>query len=132
MKQEKPRKRVKLPSIPSLRRKLDQLFSKWIRGRDAAPNGIGRCYTCNRYSHLEASHFIPRQHAATRWDERNVHGACAYCNRWQHGNLAEYYVRLVRQYGQATVDELMRLKRQPAHFTRSDLEALIERYSRAL
>lgn len=50
----------------------------------------------------------------------NVHGACAYCNRWLHGNLAEYYIRLVKDYGQHKVDELMKLKRLTVKMSRQD------------
>jgi len=114
--------------LSALRRDLDKLFSLFIRRRDALPNGMGRCFTCNRYSLLEAGHFIRRQHVATRWDERNVHGQCAYCNRWQHGAQAEYYVELVKKYGQATVDELMQLKRTPTRFNRDDYEKMLERF----
>ena len=125
----KRRKGPKLASLKSLKRKLDQAFSRYIRERDALPNGMGYCFTCNHYRTLEASHFVPRQHLATRWDERNVHGACAYCNRWLHGNLAEFYLRLVTTYGQPIVDELMALKRITVKYTRSELEDLIKRYS---
>jgi len=126
--QKKGRGRKKLPSLARLRRKLDQVFSKWIRGRDAPFKGIGPCYTCNRNAVLEAGHFIPRQHAATRWDERNVNGQCSYCNRWQHGNAYAYGIRLAAQYGQAVVDELWASKRQAVKWSRSDLEAMIDKY----
>ena len=121
-------KRKRLPSLAKLTRKLDELFSKWIRGRDA-PSGLARCYTCNRYAVLEASHFIPRQHQATRWDERNVHGCCSYCNRWQHGALDDYFVALEREYGRSVVNELMRMKRTTVKYARADLEAMIKKYS---
>jgi len=121
-------KRAKRP-LSALRRDLDRVFSLWVRRRDGDAKGMGRCYTCNRYALLEASHFIPRQHAVVRFDERNVHGACSWCNRWQHGNQAEYYVALVKQYGQETVDELMRLKHTTVKFTRADYEQMLEKYA---
>ena len=120
---------MKKPSIPTLRRKLDKVFSAWIRGRDAPDNGIDSCFTCHRHAKLEAGHFIRRQHAATRWDERNVHGQCSYCNRWLHGALDDYYAALVREYGQGTVNELMRMKRTTVKYTRADYEEMIARYS---
>ena len=129
MKRARNKRRVKLKSVRSLRRKLDQVFSKWIRGRDAPHNGIGPCYTCGKQRRLEASHFIPRQHTRTRWNEMNVHGCCAYCNRWLHGNLYEYGRRLAQDYGQATVDSLVAQGRIIWKPSRADLEALIARYS---
>src|SRR3990167_1432031 len=92
-------------SLKSLRNRLDKIFSLYIRKRDANDKVIGACYTCGHVSVLEAGHFVPRQHA-TRWDERNVHGQCSYCNRWLHGNLYAYGKRLALDYGQPVVDEL--------------------------
>jgi len=121
---------MKKPSIPTLRRKLDRVFSEFIRKRDGNEFGMGRCVTCsNRYAKLECGHFIPRQHTATRWNELNCAGQCAYCNKWQHGAQAEFYVALVRKHGQPTVDELMRLKRTTVKLTRADYEAMIARFS---
>jgi len=120
---------MKKPSIPSLRRKLDKVFSLYIRRRDSAKDGMGICFTCNRWSLFEAGHFIPRQHVAVRWDTRNVAGQCSYCNRWRHGEQAEFYVALVKKYGQPTVDQLMTLKRTTVKYTRADYEEMIARYS---
>ena len=122
-------KRKKLPSLAKLKRRLDILFSQWIRKRDQrSADGYGPCVTCGTFSKLQASHFIPRQHLAVRWDERNVHGACAYCNCWQHGNLIAYTLYMQNRYGQDVVDELMRLKRTTVKMTRSDYETLLEKY----
>ena len=119
---------MRKPTITTLRRKLDKVFSEYIRGRDA-PSGKGRCITCNQFTELECGHFIPRQHAVLRWDERNAHGQCSRCNRWLHGDQAEYYIQLVKRYGQEVVDELMTLKHTTKKHTKADLEELIDRYS---
>ena len=116
-------------SLQSLRNKLDKIFSLWIRKRDANDQGIGSCYTCNQVTKLEAGHFIPRQHAGSRWDDRNVHGQCNYCNRWQHSNPYAYGKRLALDYGQAVVDELWASKRQAVKWSRTDLEVMIDKYS---
>ena len=120
------------PSLSSLKRKLDKAFSRHIRDRDTS--GVGRhagygdCVTCGAYRVLQASHFIPRQYLAVRWDERNVHGACAYCNCWQHGNLINYTLYMQNRYGQDVVEELMRLKRTTVKMTREDYNTLLEKY----
>ena len=117
----------KKPSLRRLRNKLDKVFSEFIRRRDAKnEEGYGNCFTCGRWRKLESSHFVPRQHLATRWDPMNVHGACSYCNRWLHGNLAEYWVALVKLYGQGTPEGLLRLKRQTIKLTREHLQSMIE------
>ena len=123
-------KKRKLPSLKSLRNKLDQVFSAWIRKRDANENGMGRCITCNRWALLECGHFIPRQHKATRWNPLNAAGQCSYCNRWQHGAQGEFLMALTRKYDQVIVSELMRIGKTTAHFKRNDLSAMIETYSK--
>ena len=125
----KRRKGPKLASLKSLKRKLDKVFSQWIRKRDALPNGIGICITCNRAAVLQAGHFIPRQHHATRWHADNVWGQCAGCNCWGHGQQAAYYVALVKRIGQKRVDELMRLRHTTVKYTRSELGEMIAKYS---
>ena len=117
------------PSLAALRRKLDNVFSRYIRRRDGGSNAIGTCITCNKRALLQAGHFIPRQHRVTRWHPDNVHGQCAYCNCWGHGEQAAYYLALVKKIGQAKVDELMRLKRTTVKHTRQDLEELIRKYT---
>ena len=122
-------KKKKLPSLSSLKRKLDKQFSMFIRRRDADDNGMGICVTCGEVRSLQSGHWIPRQHLAVRWDERNCHGQCAACNCWGHGKLIDYTIFMQSNYGQDVVDELMRLKRTTVKMTRSDYETLIERYS---
>ncbi len=113
----------------SLRRKLDKVFSAWIRKRDTNSEGKGNCITCGQFTELECGHFIPRQFSATRWNELNSAGQCPRCNRWLHGDQAEYYEVMVKKYGQSTVDELMRLKHTTKKYTINELKELIERYS---
>lgn len=119
------------PSLKSLRAKLDKVFSIYIRKRDAK-NGYARCVTCGReYTWQEghAGHFIKRQHLATRYDPRNCHFQDAYCNTYRGGALIEYTLYMQKRYGQAVIDELMELKRTTVKYTRSDYEAMIERFS---
>ena len=123
----------KKPSLAKLKRDLDKAFSRFIRMRDSGDklHSAGVCVTCREYHILQAGHFIPRQYLATRWDERNVHGQCAACNCWGHGNLIAYTLFMQNRYGQSVVDELMRLKRTTVKMHRSDYENLLERYKSA-
>src|SRR4026208_612319 len=122
------RQRMRKQSPTTLRKKLDDVFSAFIRSRDTK-DGKGWCITCGVYTELEAGHFIPRQHAATRWLENNVHGQCPRCNRWLHGDQASYYEALVKKYGQDVVSELMRLKKTTRKFSTSEMKEMIARYS---
>lgn len=118
----------KAATLPALRRKLDRVFSEFIRRRDGE---YGKCITCGAVKHWKAAnagHFIPRQYLATRYDERNVHLQCVHCNLWRRGNLIEYYAALVKKYGQAVVDELRAKKRTTVRFRRHDYELMIKQF----
>ena len=69
-------------SKSSLVAKLDKVFSKYIRLRDAMPNGLCKCISCGRLKpikEVDAGHYFSRVHMATRFDPFNVHGECKYC-----------------------------------------------------
>lgn len=122
-------KKKKLPSLASLRRKLDKVFSAWIRDRDAPSNGYGPCMSCDAWAKLQAGHWIKRQHLAVRYDVRNVNGQCVRCNHFMHGNDGPYTLAMLNCYGRETVDELLALKHTTVKMTRADYEALIAKYS---
>lgn len=113
----------------TLRRELDAAFGQFIRKRDTNSEGMGHCITCGAFTTLEAGHFIPRQHASLRWNPLNVFGQCSRCNRFLHGDQAEYYTVLVRRIGQDAVDELMRLKRTTKKHSIAELQELIAKFS---
>lgn len=59
-------------------KKLDRIFSKYIRLRDTK-TGFGLCITCESlisFTNCDAGHFVTRDRIATRYDERNVNAQC--------------------------------------------------------
>jgi hypothetical protein len=86
--------------ISKLKKKLDSVFSKWIRARDK------KCYTCGRTENLQCGHFIPRQYLAVRFDERNCHAQCYACNMLYNGQPSAYALNLQKQYGKKIIQEL--------------------------
>lgn len=73
---------VKVKKKPDLRRKLDDVFSQYIRLRDAMPNGTFRCISCGQIKPLEQAdcgHYFSRTHMATRYSEYNCHAECRRC-----------------------------------------------------
>ena len=64
---------MKKPSRKNIIKRLDAVFSQYIRLRHAK-NEIAECYTCGKKDHykkLQCGHFMSRKHYATRWDEDN-------------------------------------------------------------
>ena len=124
----KPKKK----SYSALKKEADRVFSIWVRKRAANEFGIATCVTCLNafeWPRLHAGHFIPRHYLATRWDERNVNCQCPQCNIFKKGAYVEYAAFLISFYGPGIIEELLREKRKTVKFSRSDLEALIEKYS---
>lgn len=118
----------------SVVKRMDTVFSKYIRARDTLPGYMVPMFICcscgqmKPYASADAGHFINRRWMALRWDETNVHAQCSACNRFDEGNSAGYAVFMIKKYGQAHVDKLLALKNQPQHWLDYELEILIKEY----
>lgn len=92
--------------------KADTWFSRWIRLRDAwESNGVlvNKCFTCGRMGEakrMDNSHYMPRIHNPTRWDEVNCEPACTHCNWTLEGNKDEFSKRIDIKHGAGTADGL--------------------------
>ena len=129
-KTDTPKKRE--VSQSTLVKKLDKVFSQFIRLRDAYPNGTFRCISCGKIKPIEqadAGHYHSRKHMATRFDEDNVSAECRACNRFCADHLIGYRSNLIHKIGM-TRFQLLEVK---AHSTKKwsnfELEELIKYYS---
>lgn len=115
----------------SLKDKLDKVFSLYIRLRDAMPNGYFRCISCGEikpFDQADCGHYFSRTHLATRFDERNCHAECRYCNRFKADHLDGYRENLIRKIGQREFD-LLRLRHQSsAQMSEFEYRELIKYY----
>ena len=83
-----------------------KLMSEYVRRKDADWRGMVSCFTCYTsvsWKDANASHFI---HGTLDLDERNLKAACIKCNLYLSGNLANYALRLVKEYGLEWVEQL--------------------------
>ena len=86
-------------SLAWLKDKAWKLFSRYIRYKDVGDDGLTACYTCGHRKNpkiLQAGHY---HHRRLDYDERNIHPQCKRCNKWLHGNLAVYGVKLAEELG---------------------------------
>lgn len=134
MKQRSPAKKAYLKarqkSVNYWIKKFDAVFSKFIRQRDK-----GRCFTCSYQNHwkkLQNGHFCPRQHMATRFDERNCNSQCYACNMFYGGRPDAYALNLQQKYGVGIVKELHDLARTTKQWTVTELQEQIKHYERLL
>jgi hypothetical protein len=98
--------------IRDIEKKLDRVFSEYIRLSAADDNGIVQCVTCGNFHHwreVHCGHFIPRGRKATRFNEMNTHVQCVRCNYVKHGEHDIYRLYLVNKYGKEEVEKLEHL-----------------------
>jgi len=129
------KKRKKSVSLSDLEKKLDKVFSQYIRLKDADQGGTVECVTCNQlffWKDTDCGHFIKRQHRSVRWDERNVGVQCTRCNHYMGGRQDDFSKYIIKTYGYSVYDELMRLKYQTMKFSRLDILEKIDEYKEKL
>jgi hypothetical protein len=98
-------------------------FSRYIRRRDK-----GVCFTCGckrPWKEQNAGHF---QHGKLDFDEQNVNCQCVKCNKFMHGHLDMYAVKLDEVYGQGTAGTLIIKSNQIVIHTREDFDKIREYY----
>jgi|SRR3990167_1321776 len=122
---------MKKPTVSSLKKKLDRLFSIWVRSSAANHQGYARCYTCRttkKWKELQAGHYISRSNNATRFSEINVKPQCVACNIFKHGNIPEFALHLVKDYGEHILKTLSKESRKIRQFSIKELQEMIKLY----
>ena len=129
-KSDKPKKRQ--TSQATLVKKLDKVFSQYIRLRDAFPNGTFRCISCGKikpFDQSDCGHYHSRRHMSTRFDEENCNSECRYCNRFSADHLIGYRENLIRKIGMQRFQLLEVKARSTKKWSCWELEELIKYYS---
>lgn len=126
-------------TIKSYKKGVWEVFSLYIRARDADKNGIVRCCTCNKQVfwkgvECQAGHFVPGRTNSVLFDERIVHGQCSRCNEYLGGNLWEYGRFMIRTYGfdYEQLDKLNALKNVVKQFKLDELKEMKKLYKAKL
>lgn len=118
-------------SRKGLVKKLDTIFSIFIRLRKANELGEVSCYTCGKKDHykkMQCGHFMSRKHYSTRWEELNCQVQCYSCNVMRYGEQYKYGIQLKKEYGEHLPDELLTMSRRIVKFSNDDLNEMINRY----
>ena len=124
---------MKKVSVSYYKKKLDTLFSLFIRQRNADPNGMTKCYTCGvlkHYKELQCGHFVPRQYLSVRYDEINCQTQCYACNMLYNGQPSAFAMNLTRDYGKETVEMLEKKRREITKYFPYELK--LEEYKNKL
>lgn len=89
------------------KKKLDEVFSQYIRLKYADNNGFCKCISCGKMFHwtrIQNGHYMSRTHLSTRFDENNCRPQCVACNIFKSGNIQMYRRGLIEQIGSEMVD----------------------------
>jgi len=122
-------KRKKL-SRSKVVKKLDSIFSKYIRQRNAI-NGVAECFTCGKkddWKKLQCGHFQSRKFYSTRWDETNCQVQCKSCNIYKEGEQFKFGTNLNKQFGKKTSERLEVKAREIVKIPTYELEDMIKKY----
>lgn len=123
--------KVKIQRRTDYIKKLDRVFSEFIRLRDTMPNGMFRCISCGKikpYSQADCGHYHSRTHMSTRFDEENANAECRACNRFCADHLVGYRKNLIAKIGEHRLDVLEWRAHQTKKWSDFELKELIKHY----
>jgi hypothetical protein len=107
-----------------------QVFNAYIRERDKDR----KCISCGKVpKKINAGHYFnANNHWSVRFDERNVHLQCEYCNTYLSANLILYTPALMAKIGQDQYEDLCNEARKTRKFTIDELKEITATYKKKL
>ncbi len=88
-------------------KKLDTVFSQWIRLTYADQNGNVKCYTCPKVLHwksMQNGHYVSRSVRVSRWNPNNCRPQCYGCNCMHGGQPITFRENLIKELGLQEVE----------------------------
>ncbi len=108
-------------------KKLDKIFSEYIRLRDGY-----KCVLCGSRTNVQAGHLITRNKYSTRWNEENVFAQCKSCN-YRHEYQPEIYTSwYIEKFGEKKYLDLVKRSNVIVKYKNYDLETMIEHYKQKI
>ena len=125
------RKKAQKNSIPSLKRRLDRVFSKYIRYNYSVDGENVECYTCGvvkPIKQMQNGHHISRAISPTRYSESNCRPQCPHCNLYREGMQHEFALNLRMEIGEYAYEQMIEESRKPWKWSRDWLLERIDYY----
>lgn len=116
-------KRKKKVPLNKLIKKLDAVFSVWIRTRDNYT-----CVLCGSKLNPCCGHLLKRGKHSTRFDEKNCSCLCRNCNFLDELDHDLYVSWFLEKYGEKEYLELVRKGHTIKKWSRDELEEMLLRY----
>lgn len=129
------KKKRKQPGIPQLKKRLDSVFSQYIRHNWSVDGETVECYTCGvvkPIKEMDNGHHISRAISPTRYSESNCRPQCRHCNRFREGMQHEFARNLRLEIGDDAYEDMIRESKQPWKWDRAWLQQQIDYYSQEL
>jgi len=112
-------------------KKLDLVFSRYIRLSRSDENGYATCITCGckkNWKEQQCGHFMSRAHYSTRFDETNCDVQCVKCNIFRQGESYVFALRLDEKYGEGTAEKLYQKSKQSQKIPKDELIEMRKTY----
>ena len=114
-------------------KKLDAVFSEYIRLRDCDKKGIVTCPLCWTrifWKYAQNMHYVKRWRLKYRFSEKNCHAGCMRCNVILNWNYTVYTFYMQKKYWY-DFTEFVWFDNAPFTITTPQLEALLYKYTQA-
>lgn len=108
------------PSKKTLIKKLDDMFSKVVRG-------IGWCEKCHSTENLQCAHINSRRFYHTRWNQLNAVCLCAGCHFWAHQHPRAFGKWVDEYLGEGTMDSIDKLSNLTDPISIEELQEIYEK-----
>jgi len=133
---EKLKKKNKRETTGMLTRKLDWIFSEYIRRKYSDENWMITCISCEKVIHWKESHnchWLPRGKKQYRFDQDNCRPWCAWCNTFnQEKHIRVFTIKQIARLGAETVDIMNDNTKYVYRQGKTELRALIEEFTTKL
>ena len=122
------KRKPRTKSLKQWKALADNVYSEYIRRKNADHDGIVQCVTCassKYWKEVDNGHYFSRNKLGTRFEDKNCHPQCKACNVFRRGNYSAYAAFMYRKYTPEEMDWLEKQSRQSPKFTRADYETMI-------
>jgi 5-methylcytosine-specific restriction endonuclease McrA len=111
----------KKPNIKTIKNTLRRYLHLAVRLEESYKLEDGSlvttCFSCGAeipFAQSTAGHFLPAgTYPNTRYWRENIHVQCVACNRFKHGNLIDYTMKMIERWGIDYVESLIKLAKAP-------------------